>query len=241
MEKHNGLGRVAAIVLAAGQGKRMRSDVPKQYLVIGDKPILYYSLAAFEESVVDEIILVAASSELAYCQTEIVEKYGFTKVKAVVAGGAERYHSVYAGLCCIPEADAVLIHDGARPFLAQEIIRRNLEAVYTYGACVTGVPSKDTVKLANAQGFVETTPNRDLVWIIQTPQTFKNPDIRNAYEAILYNEEIHVTDDAMVWEQMVGKPVKLVMGSYENIKITTPDDLKTAQVFVGDMHSEHHI
>ena len=119
--------KIAAVCLAAGRGKRMESKVQKQYLLLGNKPILYYSLAAFENSRVDSVILVVGTGEEEYCRKEIVEAYGFTKVKAVVPGGKERYHSVYQGLLAAGACDYVLIHDGARPFLNEEIIERCIE------------------------------------------------------------------------------------------------------------------
>ena len=114
--------KITAICLAAGQGKRMGSDVQKQYMLLENKPILYYSLENFQNSPVEDVVLVVGAGEEEYCQKEVVEKYGFTKVKAVVAGGKERYHSVFCGLTAVGAADYVLIHDGARPFLTQEII-----------------------------------------------------------------------------------------------------------------------
>ena len=164
--------RIAAICLAAGQGKRMESKVQKQYLLIEDKPVLYYALKAFQDSSIEEVVLVVGIGEEEYCKREIVERYGFTKVKNIVAGGKERYHSVFHGLQAVEKADYILIHDGARPFLTQDIIARCIEGVKEYKACVTGMPVKDTIKLADAEQNIESTPERSRVWMIQTPQAF---------------------------------------------------------------------
>ena len=143
-------GRCTAIVLAAGQGKRMHSKIQKQFLEIGGKPILYYSMECFQKSpLIQDIILVTGEDMISYCQSEIVEKYGFTKVCKVTAGGKERYDSVYAGLLCCQDTDYVYIHDGARPFVTEEMIQRGYEAVKRTNACIMGMPSKDTVKLAD--------------------------------------------------------------------------------------------
>lgn len=230
--------RCIAILLAAGQGKRMSSNVPKQYLLIKDKPVLYYSLKAFEESFVDEIVLVTGEGEQEYCRNEIVNKYGIHKVSHIVAGGAERYHSVYEGIKAAGNCDYIFIHDGARPFITEEILQRSYENVIEHDACVVGMPVKDTIKLADENGFASSTPKRDLVWAIQTPQVFSYSIIEEAYSILIEKEKelikkgIRVTDDAMVVETFTDKKVKLVNGSYENIKITTPEDLKIAEAFL---------
>ena len=219
--------KIVAIVLAAGTGKRMQSNIPKQYLMLQDKPVLYYSLKTFEESNVDEIILVVGKDDIEYCHEKIIDKYNFKKVTKIIEGGAERYHSVYNGLNAIGYADYVLIHDGARPFITLDIIKKTIEEVSIYKACVVGVPSKDTVKIINEDGIVMDTPNRDKVWSVQTPQAFSYNLIKKAYELLFSSkqENIKITDDAMVVEHALKCPVKLVIGEYYNIKITTPDDL----------------
>ena len=223
-----------AIVLAAGQGKRMKSKVQKQYLLIKEKPVLCYTLSAFENSsLISEIILVTGKDEIAYCQKEIVENYGFSKVQKIVAGGKERYHSVYEGIKAIETADYVFIHDGARPFVDGEMIARVCDAVAEHKACVVGMPVKDTIKIADDAGFAEQTPDRRKVWQIQTPQTFEYQLIKGAYEKLLAEEPEGITDDAMVVETMTDHKVKLVEGSYRNIKITTPEDLDIATIFCG--------
>lgn len=224
--------KYAAIVLAAGSGKRMNSKVHKQYLIIQDRPVLYYSLKAFEDSAVDEIVLVVGKGEEKFCRKEIVDKYGISKVKAIVEGGKERYHSVFEGLKQTSDADYVLIHDGARPFVNQDIIRRCMQEVQKYQACVVGMPVKDTIKIADEEGYAKQTPDRKNVWMIQTPQTFSYALIYEAYEEMLKTEDAAITDDAMVLERTEGKKSKLIEGSYRNIKITTPEDLLIANVYL---------
>ena len=226
-------------MLAAGQGKRMQSSVHKQYLLIKGKPVLYYSLKAFEESIIDDIVLVVGEGEEDFCRKEILDKYGFRKIRAVVCGGKERYHSVAYGIRTINwECEYIFIHDGARPFIDHEIIKRVFAAVKQFKACVVGMPVKDTIKIADEKGFVANTPDRSLIWQIQTPQVFKRQLIAAAYEKLLAEEKdllaegVKVTDDAMVVEYFMSVPVKLVQGSYQNIKITTPEDLKIAEIFV---------
>lgn len=221
-----------AIVLAAGSGKRMQTKVHKQYLDLLGKPVLYYALKAFEDSAVDEIILVTGKGEISYCQTEIVDRYGFKKVTHIVEGGKERYHSVYEGLKCAAGANYVLIHDGARPFVNEQILQSVMESVQENGACVTGVPVKDTIKIADGEGYAVETPDRNYVWAVQTPQAFSYGLIADAYTKLMAAEDPTVTDDAMVIEKMTGKKVKLVPGSYRNIKITTPEDLIVAEAYL---------
>ena len=222
-----------AIVLAAGQGKRMGTKIQKQFLEIDGKPILYYSLFAFQKSaIIDEIILVTGEDMIDYCKESIVEKYHFSKVTKVVSGGAERYHSVWNGLQLIDHDGFVFIHDGARPFVNEDIMNRAYAAVAEHRACVVGMPVKDTIKIANENGFAIETPNRSLVWAVQTPQVFDVDLIKEAYAKLMEKDDIPVTDDAMVAECMLGIQVKLVEGSYENIKITTPEDLVIAESFL---------
>ena len=228
-----------AIVLAAGQGKRMNTKVHKQYLLIEDRPVLYYSLRAMEDSFIDDIVLVVGKGEEEYCRREILEKYHFTKVHAVIEGGKERYHSVALGLHAISwKCDYVFIHDGARPFINEEILRRAYECVMQCKACIVGMPVKDTVKISDRNGYVESTPPRNRVWQVQTPQVFETALIIQAYDELIDREEelleqhVTITDDAMVVEYFTQTQVKFVEGSYQNIKITTPEDLLIAEAFL---------
>ncbi|MDY5985832.1 2-C-methyl-D-erythritol 4-phosphate cytidylyltransferase [Sporofaciens sp. SGI.106] len=234
-----------AIALAGGQGRRMGTNIQKQYLDISGKPLLYYSLHVFEESeIIDDIVLVVGEGQEEYVRKEIVDRYGFTKVVGIVEGGKERYDSVWAGLQAVqvlqnshfgteePEENYVFIHDSARPFVTEAILERAYGKVREFKACVVGMPSKDTVKLVDEHVFAKETPDRNYVWIIQTPQVFDTSLIFEAYSRLMREKCIQVTDDAMVVEQMMRLPVKMVEGSYENIKITTPEDLDIAEVFV---------
>ena len=224
--------RYTAIVLAAGSGRRMQSDTPKQFMELCGHPLVYYSLYAFEKSPVDDIILVTGKDDVSYCRKEIVEACDFRKVRAVIPGGKERYLSVYEGLKAAAGTDYVLIHDGARPFVNQDIIRRCMLEVPEYQACVVGMPVKDTIKIADEGGYAKQTPDRKNVWMIQTPQTFSYALIYEAYEEMLKTEDAAITDDAMVLERTKGKKSKLIEGSYRNIKITTPEDLLIANVYL---------
>lgn len=219
-----------AIILAAGQGKRMHSRVQKQFLSLKGKPVLYYSLACFQNSPeIQEIILVTSAESVEYCKKEIVQNYGFSKVKKIIPGGKERYDSVFQGLLACTDCDYVYIHDGARPFVTEEIIVRAEKTVKKYGGCVVGMPSKDTVKIADEKQFIAQTPRRSLVWTVQTPQAFSYGLIRRAYEKARQKSMDNITDDAMVAEVYENIQIPLVEGSYENIKITTPEDLLIAE------------
>ena len=254
--------RCTAVILAGGSGSRMHSDVAKQFMLLGGKPLLWYSLQAVQQSeIIDDCILVAGKADglhsgpqpdtLEYVRGEVVEKYGFTKVDAIIPGGSERCWSVENAMAVlrdgvkggrVPNRDGyVFIHDSARPFLTEAILYRTYEAVKRYRACVAAMPSKDTVKLADEECFAATTPPRSRVWIIQTPQVFDADLIAMAYgrlrEQYLQSVQPPVTDDASVVELFSDIPVKLVEGSYHNIKITTPEDIKIAEAFLGDPHS----
>ena len=239
--------RCTAIILAAGSGSRMKSTVAKQYMLLEGKPLIWYALQAVEQSkIIDDCVLVTGAEDVDRVRREIVTQYGFRKVEAVVVGGAERYLSVgnaleavATGALRVPNNDGyVFIHDGARPFLTEEILERTYEAVEQYHACVAAVPSKDTVKLANEDGFAVETPERSLVWSVQTPQVFDMELMQGAYKKLReelprWEEEgILVTDDASIVELFTDNRVKLVEGSYENIKITTPEDIKVAEAFL---------
>ncbi len=252
--------RTVAIVLAAGMGKRMQSSTAKQYLLLGGKPILYYSLKAFEESTAHEIVLVVGKDDIDYCKESILKEYNFKKVCHVIEGGKERYHSVYNGLKEIKSADYVLIHDGVRPFVTVEIIEDTIKNLEYHGACVVGVPNKDTIKLVNREGIVTETPDRNKIWSVQTPQAFSYDIIMQAYFMIMdgmaYNRKkenglnkvtdkncseklkkdisgINITDDAMVVEHTMHYPIKMIMGSYRNIKITTPEDILIGEALLN--------
>ena len=239
--------RCTAVLLSAGSGSRMKSNVAKQYMMINGKPLIWYALQTIEESeIIDDCVMVTGASDLDFVREEIVEKYGFTKVDRIVAGGAERYLSVANALkfiaedgLSVPNKDGfVFIHDGARPFLTEKILRDTYEAAREFHACVAAVPSKDTIKIADEQGFAVQTPDRRRVWNIQTPQVFDTQLITEAYARLILElpelkaQGISVTDDASVVELFTEQKVKLVEASYENIKITTPEDVRTAEAWI---------
>ena len=226
-----------AVVLSAGVGSRMHSDIPKQYMDLDGYPVIYYALRAFEESGVDSIVLVTAPEMIEYCRKNIVEKYGFHKVTAIVGGGAERYLSVYEGLKAA-EGEYVLIHDGARPLIDAESIRLCMDTVAREKACVLATPVKDTIKVADQAGYAAQTPYRSTLWAVQTPQCFQCDLLMRAYERLFFrlkdgSLQIPITDDAMIVEQMMGQKVRLIPGRYTNIKITTPEDLDVAALFLN--------
>lgn len=229
--------KFTAIVLSAGSGKRMNSETPKQYLPLLGKPVIYYSLKAFQDSPVTDIILVTGADEVDYCLRNIVKPYGLTKVRAIVPGGRERYDSVYEGLKAAGPTDYVLIHDGARPVLTMEIINRSINMVQLEKSCVVGMPVKDTIRIVDAKRHATGTPERSTVWQMQTPQSFSFPYIMEAYgkmkQSAAKGEDVSfITDDAMVVEHFMNGSVKMIEGSYRNLKITTPEDLKVAEEFL---------
>lgn len=218
-----------AIILAAGQGKRMVADTNKQYLLLAGQPVLAHTLAVFENcAAIDRCIVVAKAEECEYCRREIVEAGGFCKVIAVVAGGAERQDSVYQGLLALPEdCRFVAVHDGARPLITAEVITRALTEVTEDCGAVVGVPVKDTIKRADEAGIVIETPPRATLWSVQTPQIFERRQLSEAYRQALA-DGFYGTDDASLVERQ-GAMVKMVLGSYENIKLTTPEDMLLAE------------
>ncbi|MGE5679029.1 MAG: 2-C-methyl-D-erythritol 4-phosphate cytidylyltransferase [Pseudomonadota bacterium] len=222
-----------AIVLAAGRGNRMNAGMNKQFMPILGKPLLAHTIGIFQVcSQVDSIILVAGRGELELCRKLIVEPYGFSKVDKLVEGGSERQESVYKGLLALEDdCGIVLIHDGARPILPGDIIERCIEGAEKYGAVSAGMPAKETVKILDGKGFVKYTPQRELVWITQTPQAFRRELIRKAHENAI-SEGISGTDDASLVE-ILGEKVKMLESSYENIKITTPEDIIVAETLMG--------
>ena len=219
---------IGVVLLSAGTGSRMNSDMPKQYMEVCGKPVLYYSLKCFDEhDEVDDIVIVAAPDYHDMIRTEIVEKYGIKKVRVITEGGKERYNSVYNGLCKLGVHDYVMIHDGARPCITKELLDRIITEVKEIKAVVPAVPSKDTVRLADEDGYVTGTPDRSSVWNMQTPQTFEMAGLVSAFDMYMSAETtVQVTDDAMIWEMHDKRRVKLVMGDYSNIKLTTPEDMQ---------------
>lgn len=223
----------SAIILAAGKGARMKAELNKQYLILKDKPIIAHTLTVFENCpLIDEIILVINPEEKEICKTRILERFKFKKITQLVSGGAERQESVHNGLNAVDQrAEIVLIHDGARPLVTSKIIERCVQGAKAYGAVSAGVPIKETIKIMTKDRFVQYTPKREDVWITQTPQAFRIDMIREAHDFAIRHEVLG-TDDAMLVEHMGGK-VKMVEGDYENLKITTPEDLIAAEAILG--------
>ena len=220
---------VSAIIAAAGKGTRMGANISKQYLNLEGKPILIHTLRAFDNCpLINEIILVISPNEETLCKDLILKPYSFKKNIKIAYGGDERQESIYNGLKYIDTATEVIaIHDGARPLITQEIIVNSIESAAIYGAVIAAVPVKDTIKVADSKGFVADTPVRKRLWAAQTPQTFTKEILFNAYEKAM-KENYFGTDDSTLVERL-GIRVKLIPGSYDNIKITTPHDLVLAQ------------
>lgn len=232
--------KCAAIILAGGSGRRMGGKVPKQFMELAGKPVLCYSLKTFSDcDFINEIVIVSDEEHIGYVEKDIVDLYGFHKVSSVVKGGRERYHSVARGLEAVSsDTDYVFIHDGARPFVTEHTIERCLHYTVKYKAAVAAVKTKDTVKIADDDGFIVSTPNRANVWQVQTPQSFEYLLIRNAYRRLLDDEDrlisagISVTDDTMVAKMYADVDARLVESTYENIKLTTPGDMEYAGTLI---------
>jgi 2-C-methyl-D-erythritol 4-phosphate cytidylyltransferase len=226
----------SVVIAAAGKGTRMGIAMNKQYVTLQGKPVLALTIQQFENcDFIDEIIVVANEAELEYCRRNVTERYAFTKVKAVVSGGTTRQQSVYNGLCRVsPECGIVLIHDGARPFIDAKDIKACIVAAQNYGAAVSAVPARDTIKRADSSGFISETVDRNGLWHIQTPQAFRRELIMKAH-AKAAEDGFDGTDDAVLAER-AGHKVRLVMGSYNNIKITAKEDLIMAEALAKVMH-----
>ncbi|MGI6778598.1 MAG: 2-C-methyl-D-erythritol 4-phosphate cytidylyltransferase [Acetivibrionales bacterium] len=224
---------ISTVVVAAGKGSRMNLDISKQYIEIYGIPVLARALSVFEEcGLIDEIVLVVNENDIVFCKQNIVDFFGFDKVKALVAGGSERQHSVYNGLLQVNKnADIVIIHDGARPFIKEKHLIECIQAADKFGASGVGVRVKDTVKRVNDKGMVVRTVDRTNLWAIQTPQVFKYGLIIEAHKKALQDGFL-ATDDVMLVERL-DKEVKMVEGSYDNIKITTQEDLAVAEAIAA--------
>ena len=222
--------KVTALIPAAGMGKRMGKDRQKQFLMFGDMPVLAHTLKVFEGvDEVTEIIVIAPKGEEGFCLDKIIEKYRIHKVTKVIAGGKERQDSVYNGLKLLSDdTDFVIVHDGVRPFVSGDVIKQGIEFAKSFDGVVAGIPAKDTVKRVSDDMFVEATMNRAHLWLIQTPQTFKYKIINEAYNKAYIND-YYGTDDSSLVERL-GYKIKVIMDSYENIKITTPEDMLFAEM-----------
>ena len=218
----------SVVIVSAGRGSRMKTDVNKQFLKIGDKEVIAHTIDEFYNNKnIGEIIIVVREDEKEFFQENIINKYGYKNIK-IAFGGKERQDSVYNGLKQVDEkCKIVLIHDGARPLVTNEIIEKSIECVKECNSAIVGVPVKETIKIVNEDNEVCDTPNRSTLWSIQTPQVFDYALIIKAHEKAKY-DKYYGTDDSMLMEYL-GYNVKVVEGSYNNIKITTPEDLKIAE------------
>ncbi len=221
--------RVAALIPAAGSGQRMGSAVPKPYLSLGGREILAHTLDVFEAcAAVDDVWVIVSADQQAHCRQQIVERYGFGKVCGVVTGGDERQASVWRGLQQLaPEVDLVVIHDGVRPFVSGAMLAETLDCAVQHGAAIAAVPLKDTIKRVSPDRWVEATVPREHLWRVQTPQAFRRELLQQAFEQA-WQQGLIATDEAGLIEAY-GHPVQVVLGSEQNIKITTPDDLATCE------------
>lgn len=224
------VNNLRVVIAAAGTGSRMKSRINKQYMLLNSRPILSYSLDVFEKyEAVDEIVIVANPRDTEYCEKEIVKKFGYRKVKKVIPGGEQRQDSVWAGLMQLNRdtTDYVAVHDGARPLLTSALISDLIRQAEEWGAAIPGVYVRDTLKMVDRDGFVGNTLDRSSTVFIQTPQVFRFQEIYQAYKMAL-EEGFKSTDDAALFEKYIGR-VKVVPGNYNNLKITTPEDLIIAQ------------
>lgn len=218
----------SVVIVSAGRGSRMKADINKQFLKIRGKEVIAYTIDKFYNNKnIEEIIIVVREDEKEFFKANIIDKYGYKNIK-IAFGGQERQDSVYNGLKVLDKnCEIVLIHDGARPFVTDEIIEKSIKCAKKYNCAIVGVPVKDTIKIVNENNDVCDTPNRNTLWSIQTPQVFDYSLIMNAHEKAKA-DEYYGTDDSMLMEYL-GYNVKVVEGSYNNIKITTPEDLKIAE------------
>jgi 2-C-methyl-D-erythritol 4-phosphate cytidylyltransferase len=221
---------ISVVLPAAGQGTRMNCDKNKQFLTLNDRPLLAHTINAFQENTrVNEIIIVARTGEIDFCRRKIVDKYKFDKVKKIIEGGSTRQQSVNNGLQAVAEgSEFVLVHDGARPLVEEDLIEKVIDSVKQTKAVITAVPVKDTIKLVTKEDQVVETLDRSRLRAVQTPQAFATGLLSRAYRQAL-EQGITGTDSSSLVEKLTDKQVAVVEGSYENLKVTTPDDLKIAE------------
>jgi len=233
-EKSSNPIKTVAIIPAAGAGVRMGSGRAKQFLDIDGKPLLAATLRPFESCrAIDAVIVVVPSSDLDYCRKEIVDALKLDKVQKVVAGGKRRQDSVRLGLeAAENDFDLALIHDGVRPVISESFLKRIIEAAKTHGAVISGLPAKETVKEVDNDDKVVRTYDRSRVWLVQTPQVFLYKNILAAHQKAFEEGWEEATDDSALIEKL-GIPVKVVEGSEQNIKVTTPNDLELARFFLN--------
>ncbi len=223
---------VAAVVPAGGAGTRMGKEVPKQFLRLGDVPVLIHALRVFESSrMIAEIVVVVPQDAVAYCQQELLPQFALSKISSVTCGGARRQDSVWNGLQAVDaRTNIVVVHDAVRPFVTGTMIEQVVERAGTSGAAIAAIPLHDTVKRATPDGMIETTLDRQRLWSAQTPQAFNLELLREAHRSSRQSG-VEATDDAFLVEQ-IGHHVSIVNGSPNNIKITRPEDLAMGEAIL---------
>lgn len=222
--------KIWAVVPAAGIGKRMGMAVKKQFIQLKGKEILVRTLETLAAvPAIDGILLVVSRDDVDLCQ-HLIYEYQIEKVKDILIGGSTRQESVFLGLSALPkDCSMVVIHDGARPLVTREQIESTIESASQYGGAMLAVPVKDTIKMVDKKKFVQQTPSRVNLWSAQTPQTFRYPEILEGHRHAVVMGDYSCTDDSQVVEKYLDMPVKIVQGSYDNIKITTPDDIQMGE------------
>jgi 2-C-methyl-D-erythritol 4-phosphate cytidylyltransferase len=235
------MNRTVALVPAAGRGLRMGGPVPKQYLAIDGLPLIVHSLRVLQASpFIDAIILAVPQADIDYCHSDIVKAHGFSKVLKVVAGGPERQDSVRLALAAVgSETEIVLIHDAVRPFLTPEMVVNVVETARATGAAIVALPVRDTVKHVGADQVIVRTVDRKPLWLAQTPQAFRRGWLQEAHDKA-HREGVHATDDAYLIEWS-GRPVSVVEGSGENIKVTRPEDMIIGEAILGARRSHREV
>ena len=227
----------SVVIVSAGRGSRMKADINKQFLKLKGKEVIAHTIDKFYNNKnIDEIVVVVKEDEADFFRRNIIDKYGYKNIK-IAFGGKERQDSVFNGLKAVNErCDIVLIHDGARHFVTDEIIKNSIECAKKNKCVIVGVPVKDTIKIINKDNEVCDTPNRSTLWSIQTPQVFEYLSIIKAHK-IAKEKSYYGTDDSMLMEYL-GYNVKVIEGSYNNIKITTPEDLKIGEEILNENKKE---
>ena len=226
-------GKVVAVVPAGGTGKRMGAGIPKQFLMLDGVPLMLHALRVLDRTPgVREVILVVPKEERDRALAEVVEQHGLKKVLKVVPGGATRQESVQHGLNEVGEdVEIVVVHDAVRPFITEDRIERSIEAARKHGGAIVAVPMKDTPKQVGPDRLIQRTLDRTELWLAQTPQTFRRALVVEAYRTAAI-AHVHATDDAALVERL-GHKVVIVEGSWENIKITTPEDMILAEAILA--------
>ena len=226
--------KAAAIITAGGLGKRFDTqggdNLPKQFISLSEKPLIAHSILTFENSdLVKNIVVVVPANWVEHTKCEVVEKFNLKKVFRVVSGGNERQESVLRGLKTVPDMpDVVAVHDGVRPFVTLELVEKVITKAFEFGGAIAAIPATDTIKMSTPEHFIESTVPREKIWFAQTPQAFKYDIISEALEKAS-REKYLGTDEAELVERL-GREVKIIFGSRENLKITTPEDIKLAEL-----------